>query len=241
MSGLVQQGAVNAIGTGVNSPTIGGVAGGNTLICVYSLQTNLTLVAPTDSAGQTWNLAAQATTGGGIQLGLAYLLNANAGTHTLSWATSANPSESNITEWNGITAIGGTPATNTSGGTGVTTLGTGTYTQSQANEVIIAAGTEQGGAGSANPDQMSCTTALFQTLGSSTDFAGNSCIGVFQNGTSGTVYEANAAIVTSISARSATYTWLTTKIAVALIVGFAYTPGGGGAASSPLLLGQALT
>jgi hypothetical protein len=227
MSGFVQQGAVNAITNGVNSPTITGVTAGNTLICAYSVNNGVTLAAPTDSAGQTWTLRGSVN-GSTISTGIAYLLNANAGTHTLSWTTSSDASEANISEWNGITAVGGTPQTTT--GSSVTSITSGSYTPSQANEVVIAVGSEFG---TSNPDNIHCTTTAFQSIGTTTDSSSNHCIGVEQNGSSFGVYESNADIVTSTSAVTCTWSWTGANAAASVIAGFQYTPSGAAAPFIP--------
>ncbi len=145
MSGFIQQGVVNQVTTsGINQPTITGVTAGNTLISVYqsSFNSGGSFSAPTDSSGQTWTLRTQVNASGTNNSGsaIAYLLNANSGTHTLTWVSQAGPSEANITEWNGITGVGGAAPAGVVNNTGATTITTGSYTPSQANEVIIATG-----------------------------------------------------------------------------------------------------
>lgn len=222
MSGFVQQGAIHAVASGTNQPTIASVASGNTLIAVYAVNNGNTISAPTDSAGQTWTIRGQFHNST-VTIVLAYLLSANAGTHTLTWATQTSASESGISEWNGITAVGN--AAVSTNGSSVTTLTSASYTPSQANEVIIAACMEFG---TSNPDNIHCSTTAFQAIGSTTDSggAGKNCIAVEQNGSSFGVLEANADIVTSTSAVTCTWAWTNANAAVSIIGGFKYTPAG---------------
>lgn len=218
MSGFVQNGATAAVGSGVIHPAITGVTAGNTLICFYAVNNAATLAAPTDSAGQTWTIAESFNAAGVAQLAIAYLLSANAGTHTLTWVTQANGQESGISEWNGITGTGGTPVTNNA--SGVNSLTSASYTPGSASEVVIAFFWE---AGTNTSDAIHCTTAGFQSLGSLSDSTPHNCIGVEQNGNLFGVVEANAQIISSSSALTCAWAWTPTNPCAAVVLGFAYT------------------
>jgi hypothetical protein len=222
VSGFVQQGAVKAVASGTNQPTITGVTSGNALICVYEVNdASGSFSAPTDSAGQTWTIRTQLNSNT-VGVAIAYLFNANAGTHTLTWATQSFASEACLSEWNGITGVGATAPTGTTS-SGATSLTSGSYTPSQANEVIIALGGEFG---SATNDAIHVTTTGFESIGTTTDSASHNCIAVEQNGNTYGVFEGNAQIVTSASALTCAWAWTPSQPCSAVICGFAYTPSG---------------
>jgi hypothetical protein len=164
---------------------------------------------------------------GGYTLGIAYLLNANAGAHNLTWASQTSASQAVISEWNGITATGGTVVQNSA--TSNTTITSSSYTPSQANEVVFATQVQ---AGTGTTDGNRCTTAGFQLLGPASDAGSKPCIGINQNGAATASGEANAQIVTSAAALTATWTWTTAASSAAIVGGgFKYTP-----ASGPVLM-----
>jgi hypothetical protein len=232
---LVQQGAVAAINSGVGAPSLTGVTAGNTLIVCYQVNDAVSINAPTDSAGQTWTRLVNFNAVGQA-ICIAWLQNANAGTHNLTFTTLADANESNITEWSGITGLGNAAVTGSSAT--VSTITTGSYTPSQPNELIIAM---FGEIGSSASDHVQCTTAAFQGIGTTTDFGGFSCIGVEQNGSTFGCFESNARIITASAAQSATWTWTPANNGVTAILGFTYNAGAGGSSSNIVLLGQVLT
>jgi hypothetical protein len=217
MTGFVQQGAVTAATNGVCSPSITGVTGGNTLICWYQVNDAISLTAPSDSAAQSWTIQVQ-TSGNGVACAIAYLLNANAGTHTLTWTTTPDAAASAISEWSGITGVGGTPqATNLNT---ITTITTPSYTPGSSSEVVIACAMEFG---AATNDSFHCTTAGFQSIGSSSDSGSNPCWMIEQNGSSFNAGEANAQIISSASPLTATWAWTPGLPGACAIAGFTYS------------------
>jgi hypothetical protein len=218
MSGFIQNGATAAVGSGVINPAITGVTAGNALICVYVVNNAATLAAPTDSSGQTWTIAESFNAAGVAQLAIAYLLNANAGTHTLTWVTQPNGQESGISEWNGITGVGGTPVTNNA--SGVTTLTSASYTPGSASEAVIAFVWQSG---TNTNDAIHCTTAGFQTIGSLSDSTPHNCIAVEQNGNLFGVMEANAQVISTSSALTCAWAWTPANPAAAILMGFTLT------------------
>jgi hypothetical protein len=219
MSGFIQSGAMAAVGSGVVAPTISGVTLGNALVCCYTTDDNATLVAPTDSAGQTWALLAQFGVGGSTlqTVAIAYLLNANAGAHNLSWATQSLSSVARISEWNGITTVtgAGTPATASMGASG-TSLTSGSYTPGSASEVVFAVFNEEG---SVSNEGVKCNTAAFQVLGTASDAGSNPCLLIEQSGLSFLGAEANAAIVSSATPLTVNWTWTNAQFGLCLVAG----------------------
>lgn len=227
MSGFIQNFPTHSVASGVNtSAAFSPSASGNQLICAYQLAgTTPVPVAPTDSSGDIWTLLFTANSGSGAEtIAIAYLLSASStASRTLQWASGGSGNTQSISEWNGITATGGTPVF-TSASTN-TTITSPSYTPSQANEVIFSM-LCLGGLNAS--DNISCTTASFQAIGTLTDFAGNACIGIQQNGGTFNSAETNAQIVTSASTLTATYTYLSNASAVC-VAGFKYTPSSPGA------------
>ena len=224
MSGFIQNSPTHSVASGINAQAITPTAIGNQLISVYCLAgTSPVPVAPTDSSGDTWTLLVTNNSGSGAEtIAIAYLLSCSStAARTITWASGASGNTQSISEWNGITAAGGTPVF--ASGTTNTTATSASYTPSQANEIVFAA-LSLGGI--ASPDQLQCTTAAFQTLGTLTDFGGHSCIGVQQSGASFDSAEHNAAIVTSASAITVTWTFLSNAFNTG-VAGFKYTPGAG--------------
>lgn len=214
MPGLIQASAMSINVT----PSLTGVTAGNTLIAFFGSGTT-TWAAPTDSAGQTWTLRTSVNAGG-TSFAIAYLLNANAGTHNLT-GTASGGANSMMIEVNGITAVGGTPVTNTGGST---TAATGSYTPSQANEFIVA-GMIEGGTNAS--DHIQCTLATFQTLGTVTDFGGFNCLGVQENGSSTTAGECNGSITSTGAAVNPAWSFTPSSSWACAVAGFQYNPGGG--------------
>jgi hypothetical protein len=217
MSGFVQNGATAAAASAVLNPTITGVTAGNQLFCVYSVAGGQTLSAPTDSSGQTWSLVSYK---GHHTEAIAYLLNANAGTHTLTWATQAYHC-GGIMEWNGVSALSSAAMATADTSSG-TTLTTGNYTPATANELLIGVSSEDG---STSDDEFECTTTGFQSIGSLSDYGGKSCIMVEQNGSSYLGAEGNAQAVSSTSPVTVTYKWSPTVDGSALLQGFTLSAG----------------
>jgi hypothetical protein len=215
MSGYIQSGTM--VQGNPPAPTISGVTANNTLICTFGSDAAQVITAPTDSAGGTWVIDTQ-TNANGQTIAILHLFNAAAGTHTLTFSTGGS-SQACISEWNGITGIGNAGASNTKASS--TTITTPSYTPSQANEVVIACFVENGN--NAN-DQNQCTTAAFQAIGSASDFGSHSCLGIMQNGAAGSSGEFNGDIVTTTSALTATYTWLSAATSASAIQGYQYTP-----------------
>ena len=221
MTGFVQNFPTHSVASGVNAQAITPSAIGNQLIAVYSYNgTSITPVAPTDSSGDTWILLVTNGAHGGETIAIAYLLSCSStASRTITWATAGNGNTQSISEWNGITAPGGTPVF--AGAATLTTVTSPSYTPSQANEVVFA-GLSLGGV--STPDQLQCTTAAFQSIGTLTDFGGFNCIGVQQAGATFDSAEANAAIVASASPLTVTWTFLSNN-ANSIVAGFKYTPG----------------
>jgi hypothetical protein len=204
-----------------NNPSLTGVTAGDTLIFVQ-IGANSTITAPTDSSGQTWTLST--TSGGnGVACAIAYLLSANAGTHNLT-GTGLGGGCTCLSEWSGITAVGGTPQS--SNGASASTYTTPTYTPSQNNEVIVAVFGEGGTNAS---DHVQCTTAIFQSIGTVTDFGGFNCVGVQENGSSTLAGENNGYITSTGAAVTATWTFTPASSVCGAVAGFKYSPPSSGA------------
>ena len=217
MSGFVQNGSTNSVANGTNQPTITGVTAGDTLICAYHVYDAITLAAPTDSAGQTWTLRVSGN-GQGQSIAIAYLLSANAGTHTLTWATTPDASTAGISEWSGITGVGGTGVT--SFNAAATSATSSSYTPGSSSEVVIAV---CGETGSATNDAIHCTTTGFQSIGSLSDSTAHSCWVVQQNGATYEVFEANAQIISSASALTCSWAWTPSLTSATAVAGFTYS------------------
>jgi len=221
MSGFISNTPTHSVSSGTNAITFSPGSTLDQLISFFLLEGTGVPVAPTDSSGDVWTLLATNDTGAAAQtIAIAYLLAPSAtASRTVTWGTSGI-STHGISEWNGITAAGGTPVFN-GVAAGATTVTSASYTPSQANEIVISM---LALAGAANPDHVSCTSAAFQAIGTLTDFASNPCIGVQQNGSSFNSGEANGAIVVSATPFTTTYTFLT-NAAYTCVAGFKYTPG----------------
>lgn len=233
MSGFIQSGAISAVsGSGSATPTITGVTAGNCLISTFTTDDQTTLLPPLDSAGQTWSILAQSTVGGSTlqTLAIAYLLNANAGAHNLTWTSQIISCVGQVHEVNGVdTDTGmGTPVSSTNDPTGTTTLTCGPYTPLAPSELVIAIFNEEGSAGA---EGVRCTTAAFQTIGSSSDAGAHPCLMIEQNGISFMGAEANAAIVVGSTPLSATWTWTASNVGCALIAGLPVTVPAGSTAT----------
>jgi hypothetical protein len=205
-------------------PTLSGVTGGDFLISFMASNNNSALSVPTDTAGQTWLMAA---TGNAIlgpawgNVALAYLPNAIAGTHTLNWDAGVNIIGASIlTEWTpsilGLSAAA--PAANQSGGN-VSTFTSSNYTPATASEIVFALMMEQGNA----PDSLQCGTIAFRSIGGFTDAGGFNCLMINQNQNGGQVGEANATIVTSTAPVNCNWNWAAgIKGAGCVVAGFTY-------------------
>lgn len=228
MPGFIQNGATSLQATGVNSPTIATVTALNTLYCWYSVDAiNATIAAPTDSAGQTWSTIKTFANAGGSG-GLFGLANANAGTHTLSFATRAAVSQAAIMEVNGYGLTGGTPVT---ASVTAATHTSASYTPSVANEFVIAGMFE---AGFQANDALHCTTAAFQGIGSLSDSTPHSCWMVNQNGNTQSCCEGNAQVIASGAALTCAWAWVSSTFAFSIVAGFAPV-------SAASFMGQILT
>jgi hypothetical protein len=224
VSGFVQQGSVSAVTSGGATPSITGVTSGNTLICVWAIDGAVSIGVPTDSSGQTWTIRIQTGAGSFNQgCAIAYLLNANAGTHNLTWPSSSGHTQvAQISEWNGITAVGGTGQA--SSATTSTSLTTASYTPGSSSEVVIAVVSENG---SASNDGIKCNTTGFQTIGTGSDAGSHSCIALEQNGASTNAIEGNAQIISSASALTCSWSWTPSEVCAYAIAGFTYNASGG--------------
>jgi hypothetical protein len=215
---FVKQGATALTKT----PTITTVTATDSLLSIYiSEDTGTIASAPTDSAGQTWTLIAQ-TTGSGMRMALAGLLNANSGTHTLTWPTPALDATSSISEWTQFASLsGGTKAVHTA--TSATTHTSSSYTPASAGELVIAICAQLGTGAS---DGMRVTTAAFQSIGTASDAGTFKAIHLNQNGGTANGAEGNAVIPGSTSALSATWTWTTAEVSLSMLIGVTDTSSG---------------
>lgn len=144
----------------LGSPSLPTVVAGNTLILVVGSSAGnigeASWAVPTDTAGQTWLKAVGPVSVGATQpdqskIACYYLLNANAGTHTLGQTWSANMYGGYVFfECPPCTAAD--VSTSNGGTTNTTSLSTGTTaTTTQANDiVVIGVTTNTSGAGLAN-------------------------------------------------------------------------------------------
>lgn len=224
--GFVQNGPTAVITTGILQPTITLVTDGNALIVKYSVDViNAVIAAPTDSAGQTWVVVATFANAAGSGC-IAWLKNAKAGTHTLSFATRAAAQQGGIEEVNGLTGIGGTPVSNS---TTAATITSPSYTPASASEYVSASMFE---AGTAVSDAIHCTTAAFQSLGSLSDSTPHACTMVNQNGNTQNGVEANATIVNSTAPLTCAWAWTGSVFAFSMVAGFTFAA----SAASPRIL-----
>lgn len=224
---FVQNGATNLVATGVNSPTITGVTAGNTLIAVWGVDAvNVAAAAPTDSAGQTWTIV-KTFSNASASGAMAVLFNANAGTHTLSWVTEAQPTQSAICEWDkSVKAIGGTAVTNS---TTAATLTSASYTPGSSSEVVIAFLWE---AGFQANDALHCNTAGFQNIGSLSDSTPHACWMINQNGNTQNGVEANAQVVSSNAALTCGWSWVSSTFTFSIVAGFTFSTGSASVAAN---------
>lgn len=210
---FVQNGLTNPIASGINQPAITGVSATNSLITIFGVDANVTPVAPTDSAGQIWSIVKTFVNASGSGA-IAWLPAANAGTHTLSWATAAVASESAISEWSGLVSVGGTPLTSSAT---AATQTTGTYTPASANEVVISFMWELGNGAN---DLIACTTPGFQGIGTLTDNTPHPCWAVNQNGNTFNGVEANAQIISAATPLNCAYGYNVSIFGFTIIAGF---------------------
>lgn len=217
---------------GIGAPQLTGVVAGNTLALILGTTTAGTIgeaswPVPTDSSGQTWLKAVGPVSVGTLTTdqskgAIYYLLNANAGTHTLTQAWSAGMYGGyTFLEFAPCTAVDVT--TSNGGTTNVTTGNTGTTaTTTQANDVVlIGLTTNNSGAGLANSaftDPPAGYTSLFAAQAT--------------NAHTGAQHSYKE--VASAGAQSATWTWTTASETSwqAVIATFKLTGGGGAAVAS---------
>lgn len=219
--GFVQNGPTAVITTGILQPTITGVAQNSALIVKYSVDAiNAVIAAPTDSAGQTWIVVSTFANAGGSGC-IAWLPVANAGTHTLSFATRAGAQQGGIEEVSGLTGIGGTPVSNSATAATITSP---SYTPASASEYVSASMFE---AGTTTPDNIHCNTVAFQSIGTLSDSTPKPCTMINQNGTTQSGVEANAAIVTSSAPLTVTWAWTGSIFCFSMVAGFTLSTGGG--------------
>lgn len=217
MTGFVQNGPTAVITTGILQPTITLVTAGNGLIAKYSVDAiNAVIAPPTDSAGQTWQTRSTFANAGGSG-GIFYLLNANAGTHTLSFATRAGAQQGGIEEANGLIGPGGTAVSNS---VTAATITSPTYTP-LGNEYVCAQMFETG---TTTPDNIHCNTAAFQSIGTLSDSTPKPCTMINQNGTTQSGVEANSAILSAPT--SVTWAWTGSVFAFSMVAGFTLASGG---------------
>lgn len=130
------------------SPALTGVTAGNTLVLILSsyLASDST---PTDSSGQTWGKAFF-NAGTVAHTGMYYLLNANAGTHTLTWGAGSGSTyiTYSLVEIPACSAldVAGTVVTQT----GNPTTATASVTTVAASTIIIGVLSEDWDTGQAN-------------------------------------------------------------------------------------------
>lgn len=219
--GFVQNGPTAVITTGILQPTITGVAQNSALIVKYSVDAiNAVIAAPTDSAGQTWIVVSTFANAGGSGC-IAWLPVANAGTHTLSFATRAGAQQGGIEEVSGLTGIGGTPVSNSATAATITSP---SYTPASASEYVSASMFE---AGTTTPDNIHCNTVAFQSIGTLSDSTPKPCTMINQNGTTQSGVEANSAIVTSTTPLTVTWAWTGSIFCFSMVAGFTLSTGGG--------------
>lgn len=217
---FVQNGVTKLTASGVAQPTISGVTAGDQLVVVYGCTSlNFTTAVPTDSAGDTWSLVKTFANASGSG-GMFWNPNASAGVHTLSFTTRAQPQQSAISEWSGLSAIGGTPVSNSGTSNAFTSA---SYTPGATGEAVVAFLWEEGV--NAN-DAVHCTTVAFQGIGSLTDSggAGKKCWAVNQNGNTSDGIEANAQIIASGAALTCAWAWTSSIFCFSIVAGF--TAGG---------------
>jgi hypothetical protein len=112
MADPIQSNSGQASGTANNVRTLSGVAAGDTLVACYISDTSTTQPSvPTDSSGQTWTLG-QFIGGNSVGVSIWYLLNANSGTHTLTFTAPASTTSSSacLSEFGPATATDVIPA-----------------------------------------------------------------------------------------------------------------------------------
>jgi hypothetical protein len=220
MSGFVQSTTTQSAAATSVGLSLTGVTAGNTLIieCSASGGSGGITFSITGDAGNTWVQAAAANLNSSVSVAAAvfYCLSSGSGTRTPTVSTTGTTTDviAHMSEWNGITATGGTSVTNT--GTTGTPATTGTYTQSQANEVIIAVMGESGVTTTDNPSNPPTNWTVFSPNAA------------YQpNGSAFMGFEASYIIAASSSGRSASWTYAggASNWATA-IAGFKYTPAG---------------
>jgi hypothetical protein len=205
------------------TPTIASVTVHDSLLSIYvSEDTGNIAAAPTDSAGQTWTLIGQ-TTGSGMRIALAGLIDANAGTHTLTWPTPALDCSSSISEWTQFNSLsGGTKAVKTA--TSANTHTSNSYTPATSGEIVIAVDAQLG---TGSSDGMRVTTTAFQSIGTASDAGTFKAIHLNQNGGTSNGAEANANAPGNTTPLTVTWTWTTAEVSLSFVIGVTDTASGG--------------
>ena len=209
MASYVQKGSVSSVVGGVAStPSITGVTAGNTLICVLSMYSSVTptVTAPTDSSGQTWSILTQSAYQNPKKTAIFYLLNANAGTHSLSMPSQTGAQIAQVAEFKGLLAVGGT-AVAAGSSSFTTSQSSGNYTPSQAKEVVIAV---CGIDSATNPETLTDPPTGWTSLG------------VQQNGATYSPAEFCYRETTTTTPVSATWSWTTAGASAISVAGLKY-------------------
>jgi hypothetical protein len=138
MADPIQSNSGQASGTANNVRTLSGVAAGDTLVACYISDTSTTQPSvPTDSSGQTWTLG-QFIGGNSVGVSIWYLLNANSGTHTLTFTAPASTTSSSacLSEFGPATATDVIPAGHN--GNGQTSPYAGlSITPTQSGDIVV--------------------------------------------------------------------------------------------------------
>ena len=157
------------------SVTLNGVASGDALIFVANY-TNGADTLPTDSAGQTWTkLVLSHGPATNATLEIWYLLNANAGTHALTWAPGTSCYNMwSLMEFVPLSAVDVTGTAATASGNAATSI-TATQTSTNASDLLLAVFSAYDSTGIANMgiSTPSGMTSVFTYNASNTSEAGN--------------------------------------------------------------------
>lgn len=218
---LVQSVKANFGGGSNVTPSLTGVTGGNSLL-FFSQGANITDVVPTDSSGQTWTKL-HFDSFFGVQwcsVCCYYLLNANAGTHNITWTGSvADWGSYELLEWTTLSAVDvvGTASHVNGTNTGLTASSITTTNASDAVFAYIA----QGYNGSSN-------------VGISDPPTGYTSIYAQQDSTVSAPCEIAYKEVSSTGSQTASWSWGSIGTdAIGIIVSFKKSAGGGGTSIAP--------
>jgi hypothetical protein len=139
---------VTSLPTGAGGARLTGVVSGNTLVLVVGstrggAPPQVPWATPTDSTGQTWSIAiAPNSTGNSssdaVAVGIWYLLNANAGTHTLTQSFAGNPTWGTYAFLELPTCSGVDTTSSNHGETSVTSGDTGSASTTSATSILTA-------------------------------------------------------------------------------------------------------